>query len=193
MHPATVALVLIVRSYDIFGVSAGNLGVAKRTAAGILRRAGIELLWVDCAASSVSPAAPACRDVIRADELLVRIIAAPIGDRRPTTDRDTLGHAYVDTVARGGALATLYADRIAVMASKSSVDEATLLGRAMAHEIGHLLLGTPTHSLQGLMRAEWSPALLQRRIGNDWQFSPGELESLAKNLELRITSPPASP
>ena len=31
-----------------------------------------------------------------------------------------------------------------------------LLGRAMAHEIGHLLLGANSHSLNGIMRGHWS-------------------------------------
>jgi len=40
------------------------------------------------------------------------------------------------------------------------IDEmvAVALGRALAHELGHYLLGPNAHSGSGLMRAEWSPA-----------------------------------
>ena len=31
-----------------------------------------------------------------------------------------------------------------------------LLGRVMAHEIGHILLGTHAHSRTGIMRAVWT-------------------------------------
>lgn len=39
------------------------------------------------------------------------------------------------------------------------IDEvvALALGRALAHEIGHYLLGPTAHTPNGLMRAEWSP------------------------------------
>jgi hypothetical protein len=37
----------------------------------------------------------------------------------------------------------------------SSVEPGTLLGHAMAHELGHLLLGSNSHSLTGLMCANW--------------------------------------
>ncbi len=36
-----------------------------------------------------------------------------------------------------------------------------ILGHAAAHEIGHLLLGSNSHSPQGLMRARWSRQDLQ--------------------------------
>jgi hypothetical protein len=34
-----------------------------------------------------------------------------------------------------------------------------------------LLLGTASHRPSGLMRAQWSTALLQRQIGSDWRLS----------------------
>lgn len=185
MHVGTLALLLVIRTYNVFGVPSRDLEAAKWTTANILRPARIDVIWVDCPRAAEAPPAAACREVHMTGELLVRILAAP-HQRRERADRKTLGYAYVDAAEEGGALATIYADRIAVMASKSGIDTATLLGRAMAHEIGHLLLGTATHPPAGLMRAEWSLSTLRRRIGNDWQFSPGEVDSLTKNLAFRL-------
>jgi hypothetical protein len=99
----------------------------------------------------------------------------------------------VDTVERGGSLATLYADRIAVMAAGSGLDLGTLLGRVMAHEIGHLLLGTTAHQPHGLMRARWSRSALQFRVGLEWQFSRDDIERIDENLERRKAHAALSP
>jgi hypothetical protein len=185
MHAAGAVLLLVVRTYNAFGVPPGELDVAKRVSGDILRRAGIEMIWIDCTGSSaLAPANPTCGDGPQADEVMVRIVGAPGGQRKDVAT-DTLGYAYVDTAAGIGSLATLCADRIAAMARASGLDAGTLLGRVMAHEIGHLLLGTTAHQSQGLMRAQWSSALLQRYIGADWQFSRGEVERLDRNLAAR--------
>ena len=81
----------------------------------------------------------------------------------------TLGDSLVDTRLRGGALATIYVNRVATLAGRCDVDVQTLLARAVAHEIGHLLLGTSAHASSGLMRAAWSQAIAppraNRRLG----------------------------
>jgi hypothetical protein len=41
----------------------------------------------------------------------------------------------------------------------------------MAHEIGHLLLGSTAHSATGLMREVWTDEELQRNRPEDWVFA----------------------
>ena len=67
-----------------------------------------------------------------------------------------------------------------------------LLGRAMVHEIGHMLIGTPAHSRFGLMRAVWASSELRRGMPLDWVFSPKEGSELRRRLMAR-TSAPAVP
>ena len=55
-----------------------------------------------------------------------------------------------------GVLATIYFDRVMWLAHEAGTDSRVLLGRAIAHELGHLLLATTTHGPVGLMRAHWS-------------------------------------
>ena len=76
----------------------------------------------------------------------------------------------------------MYADRINVLASRTGVNAATLLGRAVAHEIGHLLLGTARHSAAGLMRARWSDRELGREVAADWTFSPADVARIGRGL-----------
>ncbi len=47
-----------------------------------------------------------------------------------------------------------------------------LLGRAIAHEVGHLLLPGGRHSPSGLMRAPWVYEELMENRREDWVFSP---------------------
>lgn len=57
-----------------------------------------------------------------------------------------------------GSQAAVFYTKIAGFHSISLVDPGTLLGYAMAHELGHLLLGSNSHSPTGLMSADWRTA-----------------------------------
>src|SRR5207244_698491 len=118
----------------------GQMRTARVTADGILGFAGIQVEWLECGPGPDGIASPAaCSQPLRPDELAVRIVSAGTGDAGP--GGDTLGMAFVDVETGGGSLATVFADRVRSMAQTACVGAAELLGRTMAHEIGHLLLG----------------------------------------------------
>jgi hypothetical protein len=142
---------------------------ARVVADALLQQAGLQAAWRDCSAG--------CADALGRTELLVRIVAAPDG-----IVAQSLGCAVINLEDRTGTLATVYADRIALVAARTGVDPATLLGRAVAHELGHLLLGTAGHSPAGLMRALWSDRELQRDREADWSWSAADLSALARGV-----------
>jgi hypothetical protein len=182
MHPVIAALILTARFYSIVDVPVADRAAAAQVAGKILHSAGIDVRWIDCSerSSSADRGTKASCFVPLADgEVIVRFVASPAAAaRRGPARSDALGDAYVDTVAATGALATVYVDRVAAMSRAAGVDAATLLGRVMAHEIGHLLLGSAVHRSDGLMRAEWSTTLLQRGIATDWRLSPLDAASV---------------
>jgi hypothetical protein len=96
-----------------------------------------------------------------------------------------LGDAMIDTHAHSGVLATIYFDRIEWLARQAGADGRTLLGRAIAHELGHLLMATTTHGPVGLMRAYWSQDEVRRAHPRDWSFAPGELAAMRRRAEAR--------
>ena len=55
-----------------------------------------------------------------------------------------------------GVLATVFVDRTRGLAGDLRIDHDALLGRTIAHELGHLLLATTAHAKVGLMREAWS-------------------------------------
>jgi hypothetical protein len=171
---------IVVRTYTRPD-SEPDIRTARRTASGILGRAGIRVAWVECGLPAAdTPAADACRQSLRSDELIVRIVSVGTADSRPHVD--SLGFAFVDPHTGGGWVATVYADRVARMAQLAGVDAVELLGRAMAHEIGHLLLGTNRHTRNGLMRASWSGADLRRDSATQWLFGRKDGEAMRRRI-----------
>ena len=71
------------------------------------------------------------------------------------------------------------------MTAARVLDRRTLLGRAIAHELGHLLLATTTHGPVGLMRAYWSREEVRRGQPRDWNFVPSELAALRRRADAR--------
>jgi hypothetical protein len=65
-----------------------------------------------------------------------------------TVTNETLGFAEPGT-----SVATILYDRIVVFARRFHVKRDVLLGYAMAHELGHLLLPPNSHSTEGVMRS----------------------------------------
>jgi hypothetical protein len=166
---------LVVRTYDLAGLAGEEVAVAQAAASAILHEAGLVLEWRDCS--------PGCVDEPGARHIVLRIARAP-----RSAVAGSLGYAVVDIEAESGALATVFADRIASAAGRTRVGMPLLLGRAIAHEIGHLLLGTSRHSASGLMRALWSDQELRRDAAGDWILSPDVVAELVRREEARFQS-----
>lgn len=176
---------IVVRTYTQPD-SAGAIPTARHTAGAILGRAGIEVRWLECGPAEPMASPDACSRPVQPNELVVRILSAgTVGSR---ADVDTLGFAFIDLDAGGGSLATVYADRVRAMAQGAGVDAAELLGRTMAHEVGHLLLGTNRHASRGLMRASWSSTDLRRNHATQWLFGGEEGEAMRRVIASRLRS-----
>jgi hypothetical protein len=179
---------IVVRTYTQAD-SEGAIRTALRTASAILGRAGVEVAWLECGLpAGVTEASGACTQPLRWNELVVRIL--PAGTVDPRRHLSTLGFAFVDLDVGGGSLATVYADRVGLMAQSAGVDAAELLGMAMAHEIGHLLLGTNRHASRGLMRASWSSTDLRRSLATQWVFDGKEGDVMRKGIASRLAAAP---
>jgi hypothetical protein len=181
---AVAAQRVVVRSYNTIGLPLPILDDAESTVGDLLREAGIDSSWRNCRTTDgpSSRAVDLCSEVLSASEVIVRIVAAP----RAITEVEVLGYSHVDAYLRQGTLATVFADRVRALAAALRVDEGTLLGRAITHEVGHLLLGTLEHSETGLMRGAWNTAGRRR---SDWLFSSSEAARMRMGLEARVLSP----
>jgi hypothetical protein len=177
---------VVIRTYNAARLADADVEAAIGTATAILRASDVELAWRGCDDGVVRTAVHPCAAALGVNELAVRLV-------RTTTDTHyrgelSLGYSLVDTATRSGALATIYVDRVAWLATAAGVDRTMLLGRAIAHELGHLLLGTNRHSASGLMRAVWSCADLQRNLADDWAFAAGDRQAMRQAIHLRAVA-----
>jgi len=167
---AVTTLPLVVRTYDVTGVAPRTLERAEASAAVTLAAAGIRPIWRPCHASL-------CTNRPKPHEIEVRIVKATA-----RSEPGVLGSAMVDVVEHAGTLATIYIDRVDALAARTGIDRGELLGRAVAHEIGHLVLGTSEHAPFGLMRATWTAEEIHRRVPLDWLFSAQQGREMRRRL-----------
>jgi hypothetical protein len=177
---------VVIRAYNTIGVSLQTLERAEATARELLRNADIESGWRECRTPDgpTSRSRDACDDMLNPSEVIIRIVRAP----RSVADPETLGYSHVDPYSRQGTLATVFADRVRALAPALRIDEGTLLGRAITHEVGHLLLGTLDHTQQGLMRSHWSK---QGRAW-DWFFSSTQAQQIRVAIANRTNGAPSA-
>ena len=147
---------LTIRTYDRVGLPTRHLRAAQRTVQSIFETAGVTIAdWRDCSDPDQASAAPAddCLEGRRPNEVVIRMVRTPPGWR----NQWVLGFSHVALHAGSSWLSTVFADYIAETASRFHLDPGTLLGRTVAHEVGHLLLANTSHSDKGLMRANGTP------------------------------------
>jgi hypothetical protein len=178
-HPTVV-----IRTFNYFKVSGSDLQSARVQAEDILRDAGIGVSWQDCPIGREAKDGPAqCSQALGANDLILRIgISGGSAEARYVA----MGFSLVNP-DEPAHLATVYADLVARVARDAGLlDARELLGRAIAHEIGHLLLGTNRHAATGLMRAIWSRDELRRQSHvADWRFLANEAQSMRAAVATR--------
>jgi hypothetical protein len=178
--------------YDIANGDSLARATSILSATAILRDAGIPIAWYDC---TLAGGQPECQRPGRGD-LIIRIM--PTAPRRagaaanslllraaPGEEQSQLGVAMINPVTLTGQLATVFQQPVQRIANRAGVAPAELLGRTIAHEIGHLLLRTRSHSSTGLMREIWTLEELTANRRDDWHFAPGDrrrLQQLATSV-----------
>jgi hypothetical protein len=177
---------VVVRVYETGIGDVALRTAAIQTAASIVEMAGVFVEWYDCTDNGRRPV---CQDARRSGNFIARIMPTltlnvplrklsvePLGvqgDAEPP-----LGFAVVDPDTRAGKMATVFHDQVQAVARRTGVARSELLGRALAHEVGHLLLGVRGHSRSGIMRAVWTDDELTRDRPDDWVFASADRQKL---------------
>jgi hypothetical protein len=169
--PRTPAAVIIdslfVRIYDNAGVLPSDLTGALKTTREILRLADLSVDWVQCRSRRDGPMPAICDTPPEPGDMVVRLIEGP---DKEGGERRAMGYSVFDENGASG-FATVFVDRVNWLARRAQYSRAPVLGRAIAHEIGHLLLRSNAHTENGLMREVWTVEQLVRNRREDWTFS----------------------
>jgi hypothetical protein len=130
----------------------------------ILEHAGVRVTWRDC---------PSGNEPCRKGPGRVFILAMIVG---PVQNR------FVDMVSGYAVppdhLAVVYYDYLPRIPGGGDNDTALVLGCVIAHELGHLLLGTHEHSIAGIMQAHWGVKQIQLALMSRLYFLPQEARSM---------------
>jgi len=163
--------------YNDAGISEQVLAQAEQEATRIFHKAGVENVWVECRLWKPDPdRSSRCQAPVGPTLLALRIVP------RSSKLRDSVfGIAFLSAEGEG-----TYTDVFYVSVEKLHRDFhanlSRVLGDVMAHEIGHLLLGTNAHSAVGIMRPQWQGPEL-RSIGmGTFLFTPEQARTMGDKL-----------
>jgi len=131
-------------------ISSEILKQAEKVSSQVFEESGIQVDWVNCSPPDEARGGKlACWQAILPEHLHLHIV------RRSLNLKDSiLGISYLSSDGTGGQ-ADIFYEGIEKRSHETSVDPAIILGHVAAHEIGHLLLGSNSHSPWGIMRAHW--------------------------------------
>jgi len=184
----TLSPELHVSVYDYANVSPELLAAAEMQVHRIFRQAGVETVWRNCSDRSENIQPTGCH-VIGSTYFVLKILPRAMGAQ--VRDRtDVLGAATLDEKGLGYYGYVFY-DRIQRMSEERTL-ASTLLGHVLAHEVGHLLLRSNSHSISGIMSGRWAGGELRTISEGAMFFMPHESKVLRDRL-LSVALKPARP
>jgi hypothetical protein len=173
--------------YDYGQAGPEVLRKAERVTTEIFRNAGVSTVWIWCRTSDTLPRNTDCGGPLK---LTLHVIhGSGALDRRLKSD--ALGLAAVGDHGELGWDIWVFYDQVKDSAVQAKLSLTRILGSVIAHELGHLLLGSNSHSMTGLMRARWSREELLAADLGELTFSAAERKRMQKALAARREAIPA--
>ena len=167
-------------------VSPGTLAGAEREAARILDAAGLRTVWLDCPKGH-SPAVTKdpCQDPLGPSDIELRLVF----ESAQSKFQDTVFGFAVHPI-----LATVYYDYPVRLARGDNADFELpiILGCVIAHELGHLLLGSNSHSGSGIMQPRWERKQVRQAMTGALLFTSAQAKRIQSEAESRIRVQTAS-
>lgn len=169
--------------YDRAHIGSKTLAQAERLATEIFSGAGIEAEWTTASVSDgldltndFSAASPGCAQPLHSPTVRAQILPhAPRG-----FSPRALGYAL--PCAERGMQVTIYADRVEIVSLTTLAGFYRVLGHALAHELGHVLLRSQAHGDNGLMKGVWAKSDWQRAAVSTLPFTPGQARAIRQQI-----------
>jgi hypothetical protein len=187
-HSGTVAPLqhMSMRTLNYAAIPEAILAKAETAAADILRRAGVQITWLNCPASEWESEHPCNQDMAPTD-FWMRVV--PDNAR----SHGVLGNSILAGTAGASKYATVMFKPLDDIQKRSRIDVYEILGAVMAHEIGHLLMG-PIHTQNGVMSTNWSDEQFRCISRGELNFTLDQAENLRIEIAgLQRSKTPSSP
>ena len=183
---------MTIRVYDYVRLSAAEYEPARRHADRSFARAGMDTRWLSCAPTPKETSDPGCKKAITPTDLVLRILPEDMAARVPLNGK-VFGYAAVPSGDDGfGTVASIFHHRVAELIAEKRqrvggrlYSNAVVLGRILAHELGHLMLGRNSHSRSGIMAFPWGPKQLEGCLCGELLFSKAEASTLRREARKR--------
>jgi hypothetical protein len=166
--------------YNCAKTGQSELRQAESQSAAIFAMAGVQIVWAEYSAKPPAVWSPSDNP---APDFSVRILYASATTRAwRTSGVDVMGESIIPQGVEGpvaGGIANVFYDRVKEVVSASGPFSAEVLGEAIAHELGHLMLG-PQHSRHGIMKILWTPQDQDLISHCELRFLPGQAKDLQR-------------
>ena len=163
--------------YNRSKMRTSTLTAGQSVAQEILRRASVESIWINCPVPDTPEANQECSQPPNPSRLNLTVVPHWAGSG---LNLDTLGLALEGEGF--GSYCYVFQERVDELASAAHISPARLLGSAMAHEIGHLLKGSNSHSPQGLMSGHWYTNELRAAAMGSLNFTADDADLMHPRL-----------
>jgi hypothetical protein len=173
---------LTLRVYNYAHLDSGLLTSAEKIATSILKNAAEATVWVECPLSSADfERYPGCQQEMQTTDFVIRLLTASMASKAPVSN-EPLGFAQHCPDSERGCVANIFYTKVDELTSLKGGGSARILGHAMAHELGHLLLGENAHSRSGVMRGVWSREDLNFISWSELTFTPRQCDQIRDSL-----------
>jgi hypothetical protein len=161
------------------------LAQTETEAARIYQLAGIEIQWLDCPLSpGEANRFPACQVLPGPTRLALRILSQVMAERLRQA-QDSFGFALYPDDGSFATVANVFAHDAEQLANRRGMRLGVILGDLATHELGHLLLGSGSHSSSGIMHVPWHLKELELITLGLMVFMPQEAERMRTNIRAR--------
>ena len=161
---------LAVAIHDSAAVDAAVLDSARARASAVFARAGVRVDWV-----KESGAAAGFR---------VQVLLRARNAQSAPGQQRIMGVALAADAHR--AVLSVFFDAVTDVARRYGAPVGDVLGIALAHEMGHVLLPPPSHSPDGIMKASWEGDDLRHALNGELAFSNAQAEEIRTRLRRNL-------
>lgn len=155
----------------------------------------ISLEWLDCSPALQGLESPQpCNEPLRPSTLTVQFLTRKMANGVPVSTR-VFGYATPAGRSGFGNRVGIFYGRIDDYCTAHGFLTQALLGVVIAHEMGHLLLGSGSHAARGLMTCPWGKEDTRNAARGRLNFGPSRMALIrqavrARMLADRSQSPP---
>jgi hypothetical protein len=170
-EPARLSVRVII--HDSASVPVDILETARNQTAATFARAGIDLNWSSAGNCGSDDDGRFC----------IQVLLRPRNAQSAPGARRIMGVALAADPLR--AVLSLYFDAVTDVARRYGSPRGDVLGLALSHEMGHVLLPPPSHSSSGIMQASWDGDDLRHILFGDAAFTDAQVLAMRSRLASR--------